>query len=211
MTLLEAKDILKTRIGFRDDNTVANFTLSAENAQTDSGMVFQSEHSAVTLQNIRDCQPVARITEADFNTYLEDLKEQCVLQVLSDTFERGRMDDNLLTQYPGAFDTAIKLRMVVVVGELIMTSTRSNNIERLTDSFIGKLNYDIFRDTVQKFANNNAAYNYSMGIASRYMFEVKSLQRRFGNQRNMLKTITRAEVTTTHVPESDTYENPFKL
>lgn len=211
MTLSEAKDILKTRIGYRDDKTVEGFVLSPDNAQSDSGQVFQSEHSAITLQNIRDCQPIARISDADFNTYLGQLKEQCVVQVLSDTFERGQLEDNLLTQYPGIFDTAIKLRMVIVVGELIMTSTRSNNIERLTDNFIGKLNYDIFRDSVQKFASTNAGYNYSMGVATRYMFEIQSLQRRLGNQRNMLKTITRAEVTTTQIPESDTYQNPFEL
>ena len=211
MRLSEAKDILITRIGFRDDKTVPNFTLSAGNLQSDSGKNFQSEHSAVTLQNIRDCQPVARISEADFNDYLSNLKEQCVVQVLSDTFERDRMDDKLLTQYPAIFDTAISLRMVVLVGELIMTSTRSNNIERLTDNFIGKLNYDIFRDTVQKFASSNAAYNYSMGIASRYMFEIKSLQRRVGSQRNMLKTITKAEVSTTQIPQEDSYSNPFEL
>lgn len=211
MTLSEAKDILKTRVGFRDDKTIEGFVLSPTNLQTDSGRVFQSEHSVVTLQNIRDCQPSARISDSDFNAYLEDLKEQVAIQVLDDCFEKDVISDKLFTLYPRAFDTAISLRMVIVVGELIMTHTRSNKIARLTDAFIGKLNYDIFRDTVQKFANTSRSYNYSMAISTRYAVEVGEVQRRFGSQSPMLKTITKAEVSTTQVPESDTYSNPFNL
>ncbi len=213
MTLTEAKDILVNRLGFRDDETVTGFVLSASNLQSDSGRFFQSEHSAVTLQNIRDCQPKAQITTEKFNAYLGQLKEQAVIQVLSEVFERDQMDGSLLTKYPRAFDNAISLRMVIIISEIILTSSRSNKIARFTDAFVGKLNYDIFRDSVQKFAASNVGYNVAMGASTRFLFEINSLRRRFGNQRNMLKTITKSEVFTTQIPESDEYftiPNPFQ-
>ena len=194
MTISEAKDILVNRIGFRDDETVVGFTLSAENLTTDSGRVFQGEHSCVTLQNIRDCQPIVNISESKFNAYLQTLKEQTVLQVLSDAFEKDYIDDNLLTKYPSAFDNAISLRMVVVVAELIMTNSRINKTQRFSEGFVGKLNYDIYRESPNKFAIRGANYKYSMGVATRYGFEIQSVQRRFGQQRNLIKNITKGQV-----------------
>lgn len=194
MTLKEAKDILITRIGWRDDKTVIGFDLSTANETSDSGRVFQGEHSAITLANIRDCQPIVSISDNDFNEYLEDLKEQVVIQVLSDAFERDYLDENILNYYPTAFDEAISLRMVIVVSELIMTSTRLNNIARFDSDFLGKLNYDIYRESPNKFAVRENNYTYSMGITTRYSFALHSIQRRFGDQRNRIKTITRGAV-----------------
>lgn len=196
MKLSELKDILITRVGWRDDKTVEGFTLSEVNLKSDSGRHFQSEHSAVTLEHIRDCQPVPSISASDFNTYLEELRKQAVLQVLDDAFERDYVKDNLIVRYPTAFDSAIMLRMVIVVGELIMTSSRSNNIERISKSFASKLHYDIFREAPNKFAIRGANYNYTLGAATRYGEEIKSVQRRFGTQAGMLKTVTKGEAYT---------------
>jgi hypothetical protein len=192
MTLSETHSAIVSRIGWRNDNTVEFFDLSDENSTTDSGRVFQSEHSAVTLENIRDCQPVKKISSSDFNDYLENLRSDCVWQVLNDVFEKDYVDDDLLTLYPTAFDNCILLRMVINVSEMIMTSSRSNKIQRFTENFLGKLNYDIYRETVTKFANR-VHYKTSMGISSRYNFELESCQRRFGNVRNMLKTVTKGQ------------------
>lgn len=192
MTLSEAHSALVSRIGWRNDNTVEDFNLSVENRTADSGRVFQGEHSAITLENIRDCQPVKKILSDDFNDYLENLRSDCVWQVLNDVFERDYVDDDLLKLYPTAFDSCILLRMVINVSEMIMTSSRSNKIQRFTEDFLGKLNYDIYRETVTKFANR-VNYKTSMGISSRYEYELVSCQRRFGNTRNMLKTITKGQ------------------
>lgn len=193
MTLSEAKDILVDRIGWRDDKTVNGFTLSASNLLSNSGRYFQAEHSAVTLENIRSCQPITNISENDFNDYLSNLKEQVVIQVLSDAFEKDYINDDLFTAFPTGFDTAISLRMVVVVGEIIMTNNRNNKTQRHTEDFIGKLNYDIYREAPNKFAIRGANYKFTMGIATRYGFEVASLSRRFGQQRNLIKNITKGQ------------------
>lgn len=194
MTKTEAKDILVNRLGWRDDKTVSGFTLSAQNLTTDSGRYYQSEHSSVTLQNIRDTQPILSISESDFNDYLYQLKEQVAYQVLSDVFEKDTINDHLFTLYPSGFDNVLSLRMVIVVSEVIMSSVRSNNIDRFTKDFIGKLHYDIFRDAPNKFAIRGANYNHSLGASTRYSFELASVQRRFGSQRNSLKVITQGQV-----------------
>lgn len=194
MTLSEAKDILVNRVGWRDDKTVAGLILSTENETSDSGRVFQSEHSAITLANIRDSQPIVNISNDDFNECLSNLREQTVLQVLSDAFERDYIDEKVLEYYSTAFDEAISLRMVIVVSELIMTSTRLNSIERFSKAFVSKLNYDIYREAPNKFAIREKNYKHSMGIATRYGFALDSLQRRFGDQRNRIKTITAGQV-----------------
>ena len=203
MTISEAKDILVDRLGWRDDKTISGFTLSAPNLITDSGRFFQAEHSSVTLENIRDCQPIVDISEDDFNAHLVNLTEQVSYQVLSDVFERDFIDDNLFNLYSTSFDNVISLRTVIVVAEAIMTSTRSNRIERLGDDFIGKLNYDIFREAPNKFAIRNLNYIHSMGITTRYAMELGSVQRRFGNQRNMLRTITKGQSFRADVNETN--------
>lgn len=194
MTLSEAKDILIDRIGWKDDKTVTGFVLSASNLLSNSGRYFQDEHSAITLANIRDCQPIPNIDQTDYNTYLYNLKKSVVLKVLSDVFERDYLNDNLLTIYPTAFDEVISLRMVIDVSELLMTSTRSNSIERFTKDFIGKLNYDIYREAPNKFAIRDLNYKHTMGIATRYAFALSSVRRRFGTERNLIKTITKGAV-----------------
>lgn len=195
ISISEAKDILIKRIGWRDDKTVEGFVVSPENLETNSGRFFQDEHSAITLSNIRDCQPLLNISTDDFNSYLENLKTQVAYQVLSNVFEKDKVSDRLFDLYPSAFDNAISLRMVIVVSELMMTTTRYNPTERFTKDFVGKLNYDIFREAPNKFAISAANYSHTLGIATRYGFEIKSVQRRFGSQRNRIRTITKGEVS----------------
>lgn len=197
MTLAETHTALVDRIKWRNDETVPGFNLSATNLALSTDKVFQTGHSAITLENIRDCQPRPNIPETKFNTYLENLRSDCVRQVLGDVFEKDYVNDDILALYPSAFDDAIILRMVINVSEMIMTASRSNRIQRFGDDFIGKLNYDIYRETVTKFANR-VHYKHSMGISSRYGFELRSVQRRFGQTRNLLKTITKGPVNEPH-------------
>lgn len=193
MKLSEVATILETRIGWDNDKTIDGFVLDAHNQTTDSGMFFQSEHTAITLETIRYCQPRPNISDADFNEYLTKLRMQAVRQVLDDAFEKDYVKDNLLTLFPNGFDSAIKLRMVIVFGEIVMTSSRSNRIERTTKELAAKMHYDLYRDTVQKFANNNSNYRYAMGIAARYSAEITEVERRFGTRSGLLKTITKGQ------------------
>lgn len=189
MTLSEARTELINRVGWRDDKTLPNFTLSAAASQSDSGYYFQDEHSALTLDNVKEAQPIARITDEDFNAHLVQLKNSAAKKVLDDCFDRDFLDDDFFTNYPSALDTVFTLRMVIDVVEMIMVSARQNDNQRFNIKWIGKLNYDLYRDTVQKFAVR-ALYKYSMGIATRYGVEVEAVQRRFGNHKPRIRSLT---------------------
>ena len=117
-----------------------------------------------------------------------------------DVFEKDYVDEDVLDVYPTAFDSAISLRMVIDISELILTTTRFNVVSRLGQDFVGKLNYDIYRDAPNKFAVRGSDYKHTMGIATRYGIELKSVQRRFGTQRNLIKTITKGAVFNPYFP-----------
>lgn len=190
MNLTEAIAILVDRIGWEDDDTLEGVSLSASNLLSNSGRVFQDEHSAVTLNNIHETQPNSDITNGEFNTYLDKLKKRACRKVLVDAMEKDNIDEGVLTMYPFLYDNAISMQMVIIVSELIISSTRLNAIERITDTFIRKLNYDIFRESTNA---TKSASKYSLGIATRYGMEIRSLQRRFGQHKVLLKVQTNGE------------------
>lgn len=193
MTLSQAKAALETRVGWKEDLTIEGFELSTANQTTLSGDFFQDQHNAITLLNIKECQNVLKITDVQFNNYLNDLRKICVSQVLEDAFEKDFLSDDLLTLYPSGFDKAIRLKMVILIGELIITAVRSNRTQRLNSNFAGKLNYDLYREAPNKFAIRGANYLHTLGVATKYGYELKSVQRRFGQDRNLIKTITKGQ------------------
>lgn len=194
MTISETHNLIKNRVKWRNDKTLPNFTLNNLNLAGENDRVFQSGHSAITLLNIKDSQPISDITNSDFNAYLENLRSDCVYQVLSDVFEKNYVDETIFQTNPEAFDQIIIYRMVINVSELIITASRSNRTKRFEDSFVGKLNYDVFREAPNKFAIRGANYNHTLGIATRYSFELESIRRRFGQSRNLLRTLTKGTV-----------------
>ena len=197
--LSDAIDQLETRLGWKDDGTLAllspsvDISLSANNLISDSGRFFQDENPAVTLLNIYECQPVPRLSSAKFQAFLDDFRKSAVQQVFNDAFEKDFVDEDILTLYPRAFDNAISLKMVIRVSELIMTAVRSNRNKRLSEDFVAKLNYDLYRESPNKFAVQRANYKHTLGIASKYAYELTSVQRKFGQTRNLAKTITKGQ------------------
>lgn len=176
MTYTEARDILDTRINWRDTGGY----LTAENSTTVSGRYFQDEHSAVTLENIRACQPKVDIQDGDFNTYLTQLRQSVILQVLSDVFgSESEITDKELNCNVGVFDNAISTLMVVKVMQLITTTTRSNRIETITSEFVSKLMVEL----------NGHVDAKALGYRGRYRFQVKELKKAL-NKQTKLKTVT---------------------
>ena len=201
MTIEETYALIATRIGWKDDKTVKGFTPSTLNQTTDSGLFFQDEHSAITLTNIHSCQPRAEISNEDFEIYLDDLRKATVRQVLKDVFSRDYVNDKLLDVYPTAFDDLISLKMTIKISELIMTAIRSNRTKRYDAQFVGKLNYDVFREAPNKFAIRGANYIQSLGISTRYDYFLAKTQRRFGDEAIRLKTITKGQVSNELYPD----------
>lgn len=193
----EIKDILLTRIGWRQE-IKCPITVNATNLTSDSGRFFQDEHSAVNIDYIKDCQRIADISDKELNDYLTQLREQAVYQVISDVFVKTDINEDVINQNITMFDTVISLRMVVIVSEIIISSTRSNKTQRFSSAFIDKLHFDIIGSSNVRFAVTNRNYKYSMGITSRYGAEIFELKRFFG-QNKKLKSITRGEATNINV------------
>lgn len=197
MTHTEIKDILLTRIGWRQEIS-SPILVDATNLTTDSGRFFQDEHSAVTIENIQDCQRIVDISEDDLNILLTQLREQAVYQVLSDVFNKKDIIEDEINANIRMFDQVILLRMVILVSEIIITSSRSNKNQRFSDAFIDKLHFDVIGSSNVRFAVTNRNYKYSMGVTSRYGAEIFEVKRFFGQQK-MLKSITRGEAININV------------
>lgn len=190
-THTEIRDILIDRVGWRAE-IGSTFPVSATNLTTNSGRFFQDEHSCVTIDNIRASQPVVNISDADLNLFLAQLKQQSVYQVISDVFQKKDIDPDPINANITMFDQAIMLRMVIIVGEMILTSVRSNKTQRFSDDYINRLHFDIIGSSNVRFAVTNRNYKWSMGVTSRYGAEIFELKRFFGQNR-MLKSVTRGE------------------
>lgn len=176
MTYTEARNVLNHRVNWRDTTN----TLTVENTTTQSGRYFQDEHSAITLDNIRACQPNSSITEASFNQYLTQLRHGAILQVLADVYgSESEITEKELDYNVGVFDNAISLRMMVIVAELIITSTRSNRIERLTKEFVQQLHFDVNGNYGQ---NLNPNFPRVEGFGKKYQDSIKFLKQTLGKQ-----------------------------
>ncbi len=183
MTFTEARDILNQRVNWRDTEN----NLDAANSTSESGRYFQDEHSAVTLGNIRACQPTVDITDLEFNTLLTQMRHSAILRVLADVYgAENTITQNELDCNVGVFDTAISMRMTIIVAEMIITSVRSNRIERLSKEFIQQLHFDMNGNYGQ---NLNPNFPRVEGFGKRYQDEIKNLKR-FLNKQARFKTIT---------------------
>ena len=200
-THTEIHTIIKTRVGWKQEID-SPINVSAINLVTDSGRFFQDEHSSVTIRNIMDSQPVVDISQVNMNTILTQLRDAAVYRVISDVFKKKDIVQAVVDANETLFDEAILLQMVIMVSEIIITSSRSNKSQRFGDGFIDKLHFDVIGSSNVRFAVTNRNYKYSMGITSRYGVEINELQRFLG-QSKMLKSITRGESTNINVIVSD--------
>ena len=181
------KILLKNRVGFHIPLDSSFDVLSTDNKQSDSGLFFQDAHTIITLENIRDTQSVENISDDKFNEYLKNLRESNVLSMLQDVFKgNSTIDESDLS----VFDNAIYLRMVLKVGEIILTSSRTNTIERFSKTVLTNLRLDL------QGSNDNKGYKnpnlpYHLGYTTRYRTEVEILKSIFNNREaGILQTVT---------------------
>lgn len=173
MTRTAAKDILINRIDFRGGNPV-------------SGRYFESEHSIVTLDNIRECQPNQGITDGEFTTYLTELKEGAIYQLLADVYDSDDVNDDTLDFKPALFDNCISVLVAIKVMEILITSQRSNRTQRISKEAAQQIHFDL-NGNYGSNANNN--FPKAMGLADKYKEELRIVKNVVGKPQ-MLKSIT---------------------
>jgi len=68
-------------VGFRQSPILKYAIVDALNLASDSGLFFQDGSGLVTIQNIKETQQAIDISDVDFNTYLKQLQESCIIEV----------------------------------------------------------------------------------------------------------------------------------
>lgn len=177
MTRTAAKDILIDRIDFR-----------VTGATPVSGRYFEGEHSIVTLDNIRECQPKESITDGEYTTYLTQLKTDTIYQLLADVYVSDEISDDVLDFAPALFDNCISLLMTVRIIELIITSERSNRTERISKGAAQQIHFDL---NGNYGSNSNPNFPRALGIAHKYQTELKKLKNATGNQKMFVSITTK--------------------
>ncbi len=179
MTIIEAYELLKNRIGWKQPPG-DSFVVDPDNLITDSGRYFQDEHTSITLNNIHATIDIVDATNPQLNEVLADLRRQAVIHTVSNVFDSTnvRIPDNKVA----AFDTAISLRMAMIVIGIIVNSTRSNLTERLLKNsqlWFYELNGGVGNERFPKLT----------GIKDKYSEEIRRLKDMF-NQGRTFDTYT---------------------
>lgn len=182
MTHVELRDLLVNRIGWLN-SVDSPFVVDAMNQTTESGRNFQDEHPMVKLSTIKAVMSKDPADALEFNAFLGELRRRCVLLVIADIFEVHDLQDDLLEDRTGILDNAILKRMALLVGETILSSTRSNRTESMTKEQMQNIFYEINGNA------NPAVAPIKIGLRSRYENEIGNVKARLG-QAELLDTST---------------------
>jgi len=114
-------------VGWAQPLDPASPVLNASNLASSSGYRFD-ENALVKIQSLKDCQDYPAISDTEFNTYLKELQDTSIANVLNSVFnESDYIDRQVLYQYPN----------------------NKINVESLPDGFVG---YEIDITTDKNFA-----------------------------------------------------------
>lgn len=182
MTQLDLRDSLLTRVGFRQEADLG-FTVDADNLTSDSGRFFQDEHPFVTLHNLKAFADPQPESDSVFNALMDTLRDRAVMGTIADVIETPEVPDNLITGRENIFDNAIIKRMSIIIGEIMLTSKRSNLSERVGKEFMQRLFFEINGN------EGNPAMPKFIGLRSRYEQEVRRLKGLLGHRKS-LNTVT---------------------
>lgn len=146
---------LTARIAWAAPMQPTSYVLTTENAVGTSGRVFRAFHAMAIVENVAACMPASDATptlqvidDTTLNAFLSEMREQAVLKVLSEVFESetansrlnamGTRVDLTGTDYsskietnPALFDSAIGYQVAFDVLELMLTTSRSNERQRV--------------------------------------------------------------------------------
>lgn len=189
MTHIELRDLLVNRIGFKQEVGFTAHIVDANNQLSISGRYFQDEHPTVLLDNILASMPKIPVNDIEFNVYLKMLMERAIILVLSEVFEVTDIQDDLLTCDDTILDNAISKRMAIIVGESILSSTRSSRLDSQNKSILALQ----LEGQEGKFA----------GMKEKYEKEIYRVKDVLGQEKML-------DVNTLRLPNyDDTDNNPF--
>lgn len=115
LNLTRVMDAFVGRLGWRASTQIGQPVLSAPNNVANSGRYFNDFHSLVTVPNLKTSQDDASISDADFNTYLQNLQKSAILRCINGVlnqpeqiervllYDRSRNQENRTIENTGLF------------------------------------------------------------------------------------------------------------
>lgn len=183
MTQVELRDLLIERVGWKQP-TNSTYTLDATSQISESGRYFQDEYPSVTIKNIMaTANDLEEPTDEECNAYLQDLTKRACLLVVSDVFRVMDIMDDVLTNRVSIFDDCITKRMAIIVGEIILNSTRSNHTERITKEQMQQLFFELNGNADSASSRANPNFPTYIGLKSRYGMAVSELKDLLGQEK----------------------------
>lgn len=103
---------LFTRVGWRQPTQSEYAILAEPNTTTKSGRYFQDVYAPISIQNIKDLQEDADISDADFNEMLVNLQKAAILDMLSAVFNNREVVGTVQTydREPDLVDSLVENR-----------------------------------------------------------------------------------------------------
>jgi len=146
----ESIQSLVDRIGFAEpmDSNFA-IALSPEVVLSNSGRYVNSFHQIAIVENIYSAIPQINMLELPFNTYLQSMKTQAVLESLNEIINkdsRSLIDtdySNIIITNPFIFDDVIGYTIAIKCIELFISTSRKNLFERNAKEAYEKLKMEL--------------------------------------------------------------------
>jgi len=76
-------------VGWRQPTEIGWDILDADNLVSGSGLIFQDGHPMNTVKHVKYCVSDSSISDANFNTYLDNLQKAAILKVMNAVFKVG--------------------------------------------------------------------------------------------------------------------------
>jgi len=92
-------------VGWRQPLVAELAIIDAANLASSSGLVYQSVHSLITVENLRAALPEA-FDDADFNTHILDMQKDAIAKVVQNVFQKKKPDTKALLDKLRLYDNA---------------------------------------------------------------------------------------------------------
>lgn len=166
------KTELSGLVGFKNSTISGYSVVDADNQVSNSGLYFQEGHKLVTIKNIKDTLQDESITDGDFNTYLQEEQESCIIDVCNKVINGKSVfvESGTLFPYEQSFNNTID-PSTGFVGIQIKPSLNERILLKIT-AIIASFNEEITLP-VKLFSSETGTELYSQDIITKALTGVK--------------------------------------
>lgn len=168
-----SKELLEARLGFGSDLTITPDVATSYEVGT-SGRTTPAFHKLADLHNIFHTVDKSNMSKVELESHLDQLRKDAVNQVLTavlnknESYQSSFDYSDTIAINPELFDDAIGYTLAIMIIEQIMTTSRSNDDER-----IAKLSYNQLKIELDGLTDNSGRV-VSKGIRREKFHAIKN-------------------------------------